>query len=693
MNLAAYTADTALQLRFLAVRGAGFTGDAAVDDIIIRETPPCVDASNFTVVTAGASSVTLSWNSDTNIVASTVQYGAPGFTLGTGTNVAATPGGFTVTGLAATTCYDFYVMDSCSAATNWVGPVTACTIANCSVSTMPSGTTNDTTDCDGGSATVMATSSTSNDLAWMVNGIVRETGDTYVSDSISFTTAFDVAEYVTTSPSLSIGPLTNIATAGYGNFSNGQWINVVDTVHIDSMTVNHNNDVVAYVQVWDAAITNILQRGDTFTTPAGITGDIRVPVNMVLTPGVYFMNVDFLSGAGQLFRATGGASYPYTLAGLMSIDSTNFGDQSRVYYTFDMSVSKACIGMPVQALGVVPGANAGTTDTNLVCSTDMMANMADFLGIHDAGGTWVDNDTTGANTDSILDATQLTAGTIYHFSYILAGVNGCAGDTADVYIDVEAAPFGGVDTTVNLCVGAGITILRNYLTGTAFGGTWVDVDGSGALNTNTGVFNTNNASTGTYDVLYILSGVACPPDTTVLTLNLDTTVSAGVAVSDTVCDDESMVDLTTFLDASATAGGMWTDLSGTGALSGNMFDATAVANLTSYDFQYKVMSACGDDSVTVSLYVDDCDVSLGDISTGFISIYPNPTTGLIKIDDENVRGSITVEVFAGNGQLMLSEAYAEGEEIRLDISDYATGIYTVKVNSTKGLDVKRIMKQ
>lgn len=693
INLAAYTADTALQLRILSVRGASFNGDAAVDDIIIRETPPCVDASNFTVVTAGASSVTLSWDSDTNIVASTIQYGAPGFMLGTGTNVAATPGGFTVTGLAATTCYDFYVMDSCSAATNWVGPVTACTIASCSVSTMPSGTTNDTTDCDGGPVTVMATSSTSNDLAWMVNGIVRETGDTYVSDSISFTTAFDVAEYVTTSPSLSIGPLTNIATTGYGNFSNGQWINVVDTVHIDSMTVNHNNDVVAYVQVWDAAITNILQRGDTFTTPAGITGDIRVPVNMVLTPGVYFMNVDFLSGAGQLFRATGGASYPYTLAGLMSIDSTNFADQSRIYYTFDMSVSKACIGMPVQALGVVPGANAGTTDTNLVCSTDMMANMADFLGIHDAGGTWVDNDMTGANTDSILDATQLTAGTIYHFSYILAGVNGCAGDTADVYIDVEAAPFGGVDTSANLCVGGGITILRNYLTGTAFGGTWVDVDGSGALNTNTGVFNTNNASTGTYDVLYILSGVACPPDTTVLTLNLDTTVSAGIAVSDTVCDDESMVDLTTFLDASATAGGMWTDLSGTGALSGNMFDATAVANLTSYDFQYKVMSACGDDSVTVSLYVDDCDVSLRDISTGFISIYPNPTTGLIKIDDENVRGTITVEVFAGNGQLMISEAYAEGEEIRLDISDYATGIYTVKVNSTKGLDVKRIMKQ
>jgi len=207
------------------------------------------------------------------------------------------------------------------------------------------------------------------------------------------------------------------------------------------------------------------------------------------------------------------------------------------------------------------------------------------------------------------------------------------------------------------------------------------------------VFNTNNASTGTYRVQYILGGVACPADTTTLTLSVDTVVSAGMAVSDTVCDDETMVDLNSFLDASASAGGMWTDLSGTGALSGSMFDATGVANSSTYDFQYKVMSACGDDSVTVSLFVEDCDVSVREMRTGFISIYPNPTTGLIKVDDDNVNGSIKVEVFAGNGQLMISKQYAEGDEIRLDISDFATGIYTVKVNSSKGLDVKRIMKQ
>lgn len=692
VDLSAYTSATALELRFYIVRGASFNGDAAIDDIIVRETPACVDPANLMATNVTSSSVSLSWDSDTNIVASTVQYGPVGFSLGSGTNFASGAGSATVTGLMSGTCYDFYVQDSCSSTTNWVGPITVCTIATCSVSTVPSSTTNDSTDCDGGSVTLTGTSSTNNDLVWLANGLVRNTGSTYVTDSIPFTTTFDVAEFVTTNPVLTVGPQTNIAAAGFGNFTNGQWITVDDTIHIDSMTVRHSGDVTAFVQVWDAAITNIIQRGDTFTTPAGL-GNARVVVNMVLTPGVYFMNVDFLSGTGSLFRATGGATYPYTLPGLMSIDSTNFSDQGRIYYTFEMSVSKACIGAGIPSTAVVPGAFAGDDDTVTVCSSDAMVNLAGFLPNSDGGGTWLDLDATGALTDSIFDATQVMAGSAYNFRYIVAGVNGCAGDTANLNVNVEAAPDAGADSTALACAGSGIVVLRNYLTASNnFGGTWVDLDQSGALGAS-GTFNTNNATAGVYRAAYVLSGTVCDADTAIITVDVDDPVSAGVAVSDTVCDDEAMVDLNTFLDASATTGGMWSDLSGSGALSGSTFDATAVTNGTSYDFQYKVESNCGADSITVTLYVDDCDVSLREVSTGFIKIYPNPTQGLIKIDDDNLKGQITVEIYSANGQLMLNNAYSALEEIRLDISNYATGIYTIKVNSSKGLDVKRIIKQ
>jgi len=692
VDLSAYNTSTNLQMRFITVRGPSFAGDVALDDITVRETPACVDPTNLMVTNASGNSIGLSWNSDTNIVASIIEYGPVGFALGTGTQVTGTPNAYTVAGLANGTCYDFYVKDSCTSATAWIGPVTACTIANCSVSSVPVSASSDTTDCDGGSVSLSAVSSSSNDLVWLNNGQAVGTGANYVSDSISFTTAFDVAEFVTTSPVLHVGPLTNIATSGFGNFSNGQWITVNDTVHIDSMVVNHNNDVTAQLVLWtDDSFTNLVSLSDTFTTPAGVTGDLRVPINMVVTPGVYFMNVNFIGGAGQLFRATGGAVYPYNLAGLMSIDSTNFGSQARIYYTFDMTVSKACIGTPIQGFGVVPGANAGLTDTVSVCSTESMVDLTSFLGVYDFGGTWSDLSSTGALTDSIFDATAVASGASYDFSYILAGVNGCAGDTATLNVTVEEAPNAGTDSTFAVCIGSGNLILRPFITGNPFGGTWVDLDNSGALNS-TGVWRANVATVGTFRIAYILSGVVCDPDTAILTIMSDLTVSAGMAVSDSVCDDEAMVDLSTFLDASASTGGTWTELTSTGAITANIFDATSVTTNSSYDFQYKVTSACGDDSIVVSLYVDDCDVSVRELNTGFIKIYPNPTSGVIKIEDKSVKGQVQVELYSANGQLMMSKNFGENEAMSLDISDYATGIYTVKVNSEKGLDVKRIMK-
>jgi hypothetical protein len=58
-----------------------------------------------------------------------------------------------------------------------------------------------------------------------------------------------------------------------------------------------------------------------------------------------------------------------------------------------------------------------------------------------------------------------------------------------------------------------------------------------------------------------------------------------------------------------------------------------------------------------------------------------------------VKGEVRVELYSANGQLMMSKNFGENEGMSLDITDYATGIYTVKVNSEKGLDVKRIIKQ
>ncbi|HBF19472.1 MAG: hypothetical protein CMI36_16700 [Owenweeksia sp.] len=234
-----------------------------------------------------------------------------------------------------------------------------------------------------------------------------------------------------------VGPLTSISVNGFGNFTNGQWITVMDTIRIDSMTVRSNGVLTAQVVISsdDSGITEI-QRGKEFTTGAA-TADYQVEVGVVLTPGVYFMNVTVLAGTGLLFRATGGAVYPYVLPGLMSIDSTNFTSQARIYYTFDLVVSEVCLGSPVSVTSYIV-AYAGE-DVNLAyCTSDAAINLNTYLPDGaSAGGTYSTTNASAALSGSMFDPSLLTAGN-YKVVRSVPAAAGCPADTAVFNIRVDA---------------------------------------------------------------------------------------------------------------------------------------------------------------------------------------------------------------------------------------------------------------
>ncbi len=95
-----------------------------IDDILINE-PTCADPSNLGVVTGSvtATSVDIYWTgggaSDFNI-----EYGPSGFTPGMGTALNATNDTLSLTGLAPSGCYAYYVRDSCGPGdvSSWIGP-------------------------------------------------------------------------------------------------------------------------------------------------------------------------------------------------------------------------------------------------------------------------------------------------------------------------------------------------------------------------------------------------------------------------------------------------------------------------------------------------------------------------------------------------------------------------------------------
>lgn len=133
VSLSAY-ANQSVFVRFRAFNnGNVFQAVIAVDDISIDEAPPCPRPNPVTVTNVTDTEVTLTWTSP-GTAPWQIEYGAPGFTPGTGagTLVNATSNPFTVSTLSPQTPYHFYVRDTCGAlgVSLWTGPIEVMT--NCS---------------------------------------------------------------------------------------------------------------------------------------------------------------------------------------------------------------------------------------------------------------------------------------------------------------------------------------------------------------------------------------------------------------------------------------------------------------------------------------------------------------------------------------------------------------------------------
>ena len=198
---------------------------------------------------------------------------------------------------------------------------------------------------------------TQNEVIWLnASSQVVGAGNTYDLGYVTQDTGHSVALFAfeDNSPRVEFGPsITGLG--GFGNFSNGTWFTANSAISLDSITVRANGNVNFKVNVYSANggnasqgnIGNLLQSSDVINVGSG---DSKVPVDLLLTPGNYFLNFSFLPGTtGALYRTITGANYPYSTS-FMSIDSVQYPSGVRAYYAFDWVVRKGCVGPSEQAL-------------------------------------------------------------------------------------------------------------------------------------------------------------------------------------------------------------------------------------------------------------------------------------------------------------------------------------------------------
>lgn len=136
VSLSNFANDT-VSVLFKTYRTTNFSqAESAIDDLRLEETPSCPKPQNLSATASTTNSITLGWTSG-GASNWQIEYGTPGFTIGTGTLVNASTNPFTVNGLSPSTTYEFYVRDSCGATdlSQWSAPLEVAT--DCGISPAP----------------------------------------------------------------------------------------------------------------------------------------------------------------------------------------------------------------------------------------------------------------------------------------------------------------------------------------------------------------------------------------------------------------------------------------------------------------------------------------------------------------------------------------------------------------------------
>jgi len=303
----------------------------------------------------------------------------------------------------------------------------------CLVTTQPTGS--DVDGCEGQATTLTATAGdTSNFVVWLDNsGQVLATGSNYTIDSLIATTTANAVDATELGAADHVGPLPSIATDGFGNFTNGTFITVYNTVRVDSMLIKSDGAVDMGVNFWSDDPSNggvLLQTSASASLPGA--GEHQIAVNITLQPGTYFANVRYDGGAGQLFRATGGATFPYVLPDLISLDSINFVNQQRFYYLFDWVVTPVCLGTQPTAItaNLVEAPSAAYTPTTTAGSCEVSFDASASVGDTYA---WDFGDGSGAS-GATPTHTYSASGT---YDVTLVVSNSCGNDTVVQQVTVD----------------------------------------------------------------------------------------------------------------------------------------------------------------------------------------------------------------------------------------------------------------
>lgn len=290
---------------------------------------------------------------------------------------------------------------------------------------------------------------------------------------------------------------------------------------------------------------------------------------------------------------------------------------------YDVTITDAnnCTAVNSIMINNVPPPNAGM-DNNavVVCNDNVSYNIDGELGVHDAGGTWTDDNSSGIDINinpMAVDFSGTSPGT-YSYTYTVTGTSPCPLDQATITVEVFEQNNAGISAIEQYCADPGNLDFYLLIGNPNMGGVWSDLTPIGVNLTNPFAVNFNGIPPGTYDFQYLLTqNGPCPEQSEILSIIILDSPNAGMDDVTTVCEG-TQFDLMTLVDG-ANGPGTFFDTDGSSALSGSIFNTTGLAG-QSFNFTFTVGAIgnpCGQDEAIFTVNIESSLSAGSDVSDSF----------------------------------------------------------------------------
>jgi PKD repeat protein len=205
----------------------------------------------------------------------------------------------------------------------------------------------------------------------------------------------------------------------------------------------------------------------------------------------------------------------------------------------------------------------------------------------------------------------------------------------------------------------------------------------------------NSATTQNTSVTYSTSGIktisltaanSTGTSTAVMTITVNAYPTVSVTTSSfLMCDGEIRV-----LNASGASSYSWTP---SGSLSGSIGAVVIASPIVTTIYTITGTTGTCPSNSTFTLTVNPCTGFEDLTSTSQVTIFPNPSNGLFKIQFDAELEVNTVSLINQLGQVIRVLNNIKSNKMELDLSDYNNGIYYIKANTSKGILINKLVKR